>query len=80
MIKNPPKKGSIIQITKDDRYFKYCLATVTDSSRKRVMAYVQNAGSKGQAYIFLYEGEYEETGGTAPFIVDHEEGCYYDTV
>lgn len=70
MIQNPPKRGSIVQITKDDKKFKYCLATVSESSTKRIMAYVQNAGSEGQAYIFLYEGEYEETGGVAPFVVE----------
>lgn len=62
MVQNPPKRGSIVQITKDDKKFKYCLAIVSESDSRKVMAYVQNCGSEGQAYIFLYEGEYEETG------------------
>jgi hypothetical protein len=40
---------------------------VKDSGR--VMAYVQNAGQPGQAYIILSKGRYEPTGGRAVWAV-----------
>lgn len=62
--------GDIVQIDPSVDVFGGCLAVVNEiSSSGRVMAYVQNAGQPGQAYIFLTEGKYEPTGGRAVWAV-----------
>ena len=64
------RPGSIVQIdpTKGPDLFRGCLAVVSEVKPHRIMAYVQNAGDVGQAYIFLQLSQYEETGGTAVWV------------
>ena len=62
--------GDIVQIDPSMDGFGGCLAVVhklEDSGR--VMAYVQNAGQQGQAYIFLNKDKYAPTGGRAVWVV-----------
>lgn len=65
------KPDDIIQINpshSDD--FGGCLATVREvKDNGRLLVYIQNAGMKGQAYLFVREGQYEPTGGVAPWTV-----------
>ena len=67
---NELQSGDIVQIDPSVEVFGGCLAVVNEiNSNGRVMAYVQNAGESGQAYIFLTEGKYEPTGGRAAWVV-----------
>ena len=62
--------GDIVQIDPSMDCFGGCLAVVHEiKSDDRVMAYVQNAGQQGQAYIYLNKGKYEPTGGRAVWVV-----------
>ena len=47
-----------------------CLATVREvKDAGRLLVYIQNAGMKGQAYLFVQRRDYEPTGGVAPWTV-----------
>ena len=65
--------GDIVQLDPSIDVFGGCLAVVNEvnevNDSGRVMAYVQNAGQQGQAYIFLHKGKYEPTGGRAVWVV-----------
>ena len=62
--------GDIVQIDPSMDGFGGCLAVVNEvKGSGRVMAYVQNAGQPGQAYIILSKGRYEPTGGRAVWAV-----------
>lgn len=62
--------GDIVQIDPSMDVFGGCLAVVHElKDSGRVMAYVQNAGQKGQAYIFLNKDKYAPTGGRAVWVV-----------
>ena len=62
--------GDIVQIDPSMDGFGGCLAVVNKvKDSGRVMAYVQNAGEQGQAYIYLNKGRYEPTGGRAVWVV-----------
>lgn len=62
--------GDIVQIDPSMDGFGGCLAVVNDiKSDDRVMAYVQNAGQQGQAYIYLNKDKCEPTGGRAVWVV-----------
>ena len=62
--------GDIVQIDPSMDGFGGCLAVVNEvKDSGRVMAYVQNAGKQGQAYIYLSKGKYEPTGGRAVWVV-----------
>jgi hypothetical protein len=65
------KPDDIIQIKpnhSDD--FGGCLATVREGKDNgRLLVYIQSAAVKGQAYLFVCEGQYEPTGGVAAWTV-----------
>jgi hypothetical protein len=65
------KPDDIIQINpnhSDD--FGGCLATVREvKDNGRLLVYIQSAAVKGQAYLFVREGQYEPTGGVSPWVV-----------
>lgn len=61
--------GDIVQIDPSMDVFGGCLAVVNEVKDSLVMAYVQNAGQQGQAYIFLQKNMYEPTGGQAVWVV-----------
>lgn len=65
------KPDDIIQINpnhSDD--FGGCLATVREvKDNGRLLVYIQSAAVKGQAYLFVREGQYESTGGRAVWVI-----------
>ena len=63
--------GDIVQIDPSMDGFGGCLAVVSEvnPNQRRIMAYVQNAGQQGQAYIFLNDGKYEPIGAKAIWVV-----------
>lgn len=62
--------NDIVQIDPAMPDFGGCLAVINELKENgRVMAYVQNAGQSGQAFIFLNKGQYEPTGGRALWVV-----------
>jgi len=62
--------GDIVQIDPSMDGFGGCLAVVNEvKDSGRVMAYVQNAGEQGQAYIYLNKDRYKPTGGRAVWVV-----------
>ena len=66
------KPDDIIQINpRHSDHFGGCLATVREvKDNGRLLVYVQSAGMKAQAYLFVREGEYEPTGGVSPWVVE----------
>lgn len=69
------KPGSIVQVNpechhgREEQWFGGTLVVVTEVRDWGVVGYVQNAGQDGQAYIRLKNGDYEDTGGCAVWIV-----------
>lgn len=63
------KIGDIVQINPDVDSFGGCLAVVSEVKENgRLMVYIQSAGVKGQAYLFVNPGQYEPTGGMAVWV------------
>jgi len=64
--------GDIVQIDPANKVFGGCLAVVSELKHPagRIMAYIQNAGELGQAYIFLNADDYTATGGRAVWMVE----------
>lgn len=69
------KIGEIVQISPeafpldDAKSFGGCLMVVTEPKSFGAQGYVQNAGSKGQAYFRCEFKNMEPTGGTAQWII-----------
>ena len=57
--------GDIVQVDpkSDNESFRGCLVVVDEVRTWGIQGYVQNAGSKGQAYIRLSWNDIENTGG-----------------
>lgn len=61
--------GDIVQVDPSREGFGGCLMVVSEvRDNGRILAYVQNAGAQGQAYLFLNEEAYEHTGGRAVWV------------
>ena len=62
--------GDIVQVVPEKEAFGGCVMVVAEvKNNGRIMAYLQTAGQQGQAYLFLNKGDYEPTGGRAPWVV-----------
>jgi len=62
--------GSIVQVNPKNDVFGGCLVVVSEVKSWGIQGYVQAPGEKGQAYIRVSIGNFENTGGTAPWIVE----------
>ena len=62
------KVGDIVQVDPSKEMFGACMVTVTEVKDWGIQGYVQSAGVKGQQYIRLNTGEFEETGGETVWI------------
>lgn len=61
--------GDIVQINPGTEVFGGCLMVVTDVYPWGVMGYIQIPGEKGAAYYRAKEGDFETTGGIAPWVL-----------
>jgi hypothetical protein len=65
----------IVQVNPEKDIFGGCFAVVSQVKENgRVIAYVQDTGKKGAAYVFLNKGEYANTGGQAVWAFGAAEG------
>ncbi|MBK7412574.1 MAG: hypothetical protein IPI29_08485 [Ignavibacteria bacterium] len=68
-----PEINDIVQVNPQHPMFGGCLFVVTEVMERKILAYTQGFNQGGQAYLLIKHGDYEPTGGKAPWVVRNDD-------